>query len=78
MASKIQKLGWIPARIKWYNGVKGYGFLLSDNVDDDIFVHATAFAQYTGQILPGVMVDAEVAIVDDKAKAVAVRAPREE
>jgi len=47
--------------VKWFNGVKGYGFLTPDNGAADIFLHMTVLRQAGYQrLLPGSTVQCEV------------------
>ncbi len=30
------------AKVKWYNKIKGYGYLIVDGIDSDVMVHQSA------------------------------------
>jgi len=38
-------------KVKWYNEIKGFGFIAAEN-GDDIFVHRTGLASTTGSLQP--------------------------
>ena len=41
----------IKGKVKWYNAVKGFGFIESEN-GEDIFVHRTGLANSYGGLQP--------------------------
>lgn len=47
-------------RIKWFDSVKGFGFLVCDDVDGDILVHASRLREHGRKYLPdGTLCDVE-------------------
>lgn len=35
----IQESGKISGKVKWFNNAKGYGFIVADGGDEDMFAH---------------------------------------
>jgi CspA family cold shock protein len=61
-------------KIKWFNAVKGYGFIEPDNKSKDVFLHVSDLAK-TGltDITPGQKVSFEVEDVKGKVAAVDIK-----
>ncbi len=61
-------------KIKWFNAVKGYGFIEPDNKSKDVFLHVSDLAK-TGitDINPGQKVSFEVEDLKGKVSAVDIK-----
>ena len=61
-------------KIKWFNGVKGYGFIEPDNKSKDVFLHVSELAK-TGlrDIKPGERLSFELENVKGKISAIDIK-----
>lgn len=56
-------------KVKWYNKEKGYGFIVSDEVGEDVFVNYTAISDGRDRLNAKEEVEFECHTVDGKKQA---------
>ena len=55
----------VSARVKWFDATRGFGFLVSDQIDGDILVHFSVLKEHGRRSLPeGAVVECLVAKLD--------------
>lgn len=55
----------ITARVKWFDATRGFGFLVSDEVDGDILIHFSVLREHGRRSLPeGAIVECTAARLD--------------
>ncbi len=60
-----KELAQVTARVKWFDSTRGFGFLVSDEVDGDILVHFSVLKEHGRRSLPeGALVECILAKLD--------------
>ena len=61
-------------KVKWFNKTNGYGFLVTDDGAEDVFVHVTVLEKCNlRQLTEGQSVEFETEIKDGRLRAISVK-----
>ncbi|MBA3525912.1 MAG: cold shock domain-containing protein [Pseudomonadota bacterium] len=51
-SAEVAELAPVTARVKWFDATRGFGFLVSDELDGDILIHFTVLREHGRRSLP--------------------------
>jgi len=71
-AHETRRTGWLKAKVKWFNGQKGYGFI-EQAEGKDVFVHVNSLAPGVDNLVENQAVEFEVTEGQKGPQAVNVR-----
>jgi len=52
VSASEEELGAVSARVKWFDATRGFGFLISDDVEGDILLHFSVLKDHGRRSLP--------------------------
>lgn len=65
---------WVTGTVKWFDKVRGFGFAVSDSIDQDILIHASVLKKVgMSNIAEGTELELEIILLEKGAQAVEIR-----